>query len=366
MRVVRVFGFGLTHGGGLLRRRKIVKPLPIGKKTVFFKSVRALAKIVSEYSSEKNFFRKKPAGKLALFFFFFLILQAKTKYSTVRGSIPPSGGSRAKTPETMKIKTTFLLSFILVLLWSGCKKDPPCDDPENPECPNYDRCLTVPKTNADFGFFRRSSSGAFSVFLPYRDTIPIRVGPIRIYFKASDSGMSSYEWRVGSDPRTFTDSVFFLDFSNVSGWVNVSLTTRNQKFDSQCFPGDSGKVTVNKGIFFKAYTVEHDTAWVQHFPIFGAYTGHDEQSPQDTFSIRIWFDHINNRAALSQFPKDCNRQTAPVHFTTHYIYFNSTHCLKPDAYGELLDDNRTLVIDYTLDGPNWTRVNRRWRGVKTE
>lgn len=269
----------------------------------------------------------------------------------------------------MKTQTTFLLFFFLVFLWSGCKKDSPCNDPLNPECPNYDKCLTAVRTDAEFGFFRRSFSGDFSIFLPYRDTIPIAQnssGSIRLFFRASDTNMSSYEWKVGLDPRTFADSVFSLDFSNVSGWINVSLTTRNQRFDSQCFPGDSGKVTVNKGIFFKPYTLEHDTSWVEHIPIFGTYAGYDEHNPQDSFSIRIWFDQINNRAALSQFPKDCDRQTAPVYFTTHFIYFKSTHCNKPDAYGELLDDNRTLVIDYTLDGPNWTRVSRRWRGVKTE
>ncbi len=271
----------------------------------------------------------------------------------------------------MKIRTSLLLATaVIILVWSGCKKDPLCNDPLNPECPNYDKCLTAVRTDAEFGIFRRSFSGEFSIFLPYRDTIPIAQnssGSIRLFFRASDPNMSSYEWKIGLDPRTFTDSVFSLNFSsNVSGWINVSLTTRNQRFDSQCFPGDSGKVTVNKGIYFKPYTLEHDTSWVQQYPIFGSYVGYDEHIPQDTFSIRIWFDHIRGRSVLNSFPKGCTYQTAPLYFTTHYIYFNSTHCNKPDAYGELLDDNRTLVIDYTLDGPNWTRVNRRWRGVKTE
>ncbi|MBX2930078.1 MAG: hypothetical protein KF852_19760 [Saprospiraceae bacterium] len=266
------------------------------------------------------------------------------------------------------MKKTFLLLPLLTLaLWTGCKKDPPCDDPLNPECPNYDKCLTVVRTDAAFTVTNWTDPH----YLPFRDTIPTP-GVRRIYFRAADTRMSRYEWKIGDDPRVFTDSLFFLIFDNVSGWINFTLTTYNDNFDSLCFPGDSGKVTVQKAYYFNHYTDNSHSGTLAQYPIFGEYLGHDEGSPSDTFRVTLDLDY-NLGAYPFNLPRGCNaRLGSRGIYNTHYFLHQTTHlppagleqCYTPGlVFAVLQPDNKSLNIEYEFT-QNGVRIKRKWRGEK--
>ncbi|HRD83440.1 MAG TPA: hypothetical protein PLL53_21950 [Saprospiraceae bacterium] len=263
------------------------------------------------------------------------------------------------------------LAAALPLLWTGCKKDPPCDDPLNPECPNYDRCLTVPKTNAEFIVTDWTRPG--QIPLPYRDTIPV-ASSVRVEFRAADRNMSRYEWKIGNDPRVFTDTSFYLSFDNVSGWINFSLTSYNDKADAICFPGDSGKITVNKAYFFKTYTYETDDDFVVQYPIFGTYLGADVESPQDTFQVTIdhWTQSLYRHTCIVNLPRGCSRLCNDADFNTHFFvayallppHPDDLLCASPNrVFAELMPDNKTIEINYEFTSGGQL-VKRKWKGTK--
>lgn len=263
------------------------------------------------------------------------------------------------------------LAAALPLLWTGCKKDPPCDDPLNPECPNYDRCLTVPKTNAEFIVTDWTRPG--QIPLPYRDTIPV-ASSVRVEFRAADRNMSRYEWKIGNDPRVFTDTSFYLSFDNVSGWINFSLTTYNDKADATCHPGDSGKITVNKAYFFKTYTYETDDDFVVQYPIFGTYLGADVESPQDTFQVTIdhWTQSLYRHTCIVNLPRGCSRLCNDADFNTHFFvayallppHPDDLLCASPNrVFAELMPDNKTIEINYEFTSGGQL-VKRKWKGTK--
>lgn len=261
------------------------------------------------------------------------------------------------------------LAAALPVLWTGCKKDPPCNDPLNPECPNYDRCLTVPKTNADFivSDWTRPSE----IPLPYRDTIPV-ANSVRVEFRAADRNMSRYEWKIGNDPRVFTDTSFYLSFDNVSGWINFSLTSYNDKADAICFPGDSGRTTVNKAYYFKRYTYETEDDFVAQYPIFGTYLGADVESPQDTFRVIIKWKYLNGFTSVLNLPRGCPQIWSNADFNTHFFTAYSSFASHPDeaacaspnkVFAELMPDNKTVEINYEFTSGGQL-IKRKWKGTK--
>lgn len=267
------------------------------------------------------------------------------------------------------MKKTFLLLLLPLLtlvLWTGCKKDPPCDDPANPECPNYDKCLTVVETNADFEFVADVGDG---FYLPFRDSIPVTLnGQTRIYFRASDNRMSGYEWKVGLDPRVFTDSLFSLMFPGTAGWINVDLTVSNNKANSTCFPGDTGRTTFQKAFYLKTYTASTREEELAQCPIFGTYLGYPEGNPQDTSQITISYPHLF-APAIYNLLTGCPVIANSTYYNTHYFMVNGTvgpnaqTCHKPYVFAELAPDNRTLTVDYAVT-QYAKRVKGRWIGQK--
>jgi len=257
------------------------------------------------------------------------------------------------------------LAAALPLLWTGCKKDPPCDDPLNPECPNYDRCLTVPKTNAEFIVSNWTSPG--EVPLPFRDTIPFG-GIARLDFRVVNRDMSRYEWKIGHDPRVFTDTTFFLVFENISGWVNFSLTVYNDKADTTCYPGDSGVITVQKSFYFKPYFAQTHEDIVAQYPIFGTYLGYPEGRPQDTSRITIAYPRLLAPVIYNMI-QGCPEINSSTYYNTHYFVVNGTvgpnqqTCHNPYVFADLASDNKSLRITYAVT-QHEQRVEGKWIGQK--
>lgn len=162
--------------------------------------------------------------------------------------------------------------FCGLLLWSGCKKDDDdntCWDESNPECPNYDPCWDKrTPVSADFevGAYFHVGDGSFpkeARYIAGGDTF-INYGALR--FTALDLDAETYEWRVGSDDRTWTDSLFFLSFpcddvSNSS--INVQLITTRLR-DTTCVSAEVLKDTFQRQIHF---------VFMEDMPFMGTYEG---------------------------------------------------------------------------------------------
>jgi hypothetical protein len=161
------------------------------------------------------------------------------------------------------MKSVSLITFGLlfaVLFLSGCKdKEPaPCTDPTNSLCPNYDPCYRqkIPVT-AEFDFMGYDGAvypGGSNVILSGiptyqgftkqldKDTIRFASSdtlfPVDVIFKARDASVESYEWRIGTDPRTWTTRKFSLSFpcedlGGLPKQIPITLITRRLK-DTTC------------------------------------------------------------------------------------------------------------------------------------
>ncbi|MDX2282674.1 MAG: hypothetical protein NW241_00870 [Bacteroidia bacterium] len=167
-----------------------------------------------------------------------------------------------------------------LLLLAACK---PCDDPANPECPNYcadpanpkcpnyDPCLGKTPVSAEFVieeliYGRRSTRMVTDTLLEYM----LLTGP---------EGASRYEWHVGTDARVFTTREVFLSFSfsDTNTTVPITLVVESMP-DTACFPDDNGLDTVRKSVYVSA---------PRHARIVGRYRGVRRSNPADTFDIGI-------------------------------------------------------------------------------
>lgn len=150
-----------------------------------------------------------------------------------------------------------IFSIFLISIIFSCGKD---DEP-NQVC-----CSTEIETTADFQFLRRIP-GTDSIYWiepgPFDTIYNGNSGSSKLYFKAKSSRMDSYNWKVGTDPSTFTDSLFFLTFGGINGTIDVTLTTTNNEVNTDCFPNDEGTETFTKSIEMKTYSLNTD------LPIYG-------------------------------------------------------------------------------------------------
>jgi hypothetical protein len=123
----------------------------------------------------------------------------------------------------MKKSIRFISFFFFIsTLFFSCRED--CDDPTNLLCPNYDPCASVFPADASFVVLD-------SITPTWADT---SIGFVcdtfgtgsTIYFKALKKNIgTTYEWKVGTDARTWTESEFNLIFSDFEGSVTVRLVT---------------------------------------------------------------------------------------------------------------------------------------------
>lgn len=125
----------------------------------------------------------------------------------------------------MKNLFTLLFTFVVITLIASCRPEEEfCDDPTNRRCPNFDICTEVVAANSDFIFV------APIQIVGQADTlIDLELnkayGGAQVKFRAINDDLASYSWKVGDDPREFSDHEIFLSFNNFSGTIPVTLTT---------------------------------------------------------------------------------------------------------------------------------------------
>lgn len=144
--------------------------------------------------------------------------------------------------------TICTLSFFSLLLMAGCKEEPPCNDPTNPECANYDPCYGKKPVTADF----EMSPGWRFVPPDYIGTWhpDVAFGRGLIGFKAvgydEEDTSVKYTWLLGAE--VIHEYYFERDFADTKEKeIPVTLIVE-RKPDLACFPEDDGKDTLTRMI----------------------------------------------------------------------------------------------------------------------
>ncbi|MDX2284340.1 MAG: hypothetical protein NW241_09265 [Bacteroidia bacterium] len=178
----------------------------------------------------------------------------------------------------------YLLLLPALLLLAACK---PCDDPANPECPNYcvdetnpkcpnyDPCWDQLEVSAAFVMEEEVGSFAYVDTLYYLATDTALEGN-HVWFRALQEA-ERYEWKIGTDSRIFNKREFALFFRDPAE-VQVTLAVQRTP-NTQCYPGDNGLDTVRRRLVI----VPRDQA-----AIVGVYRGAATAAPQEVYEMEIF------------------------------------------------------------------------------
>lgn len=282
----------------------------------------------------------------------------------------------------------FLVLVTPVLLFVGCGDDDDgisyyCrNNPGDPSCPNYDPC---------FGIFAADSDFEIIDTLRYTDTlagIPVTItkGGSGTFFRPNRiDPNATYAWRVGSDPRVFTDPYVNLNFGGFSGTVNVQLEVTVPANDSCLFENELVSRS-NKNITF-VNVLRNDYLIVGTFK--GSLT-EDGLPFQDDLSVTMTgWDMINTgnsfRVVNLPLPLDCrfNNDNTSQGFPTggNYMYAvsiiqysypqgsddypPSCRARRPILLAKINpEDHDEMIIDYWFNDDNGKRLHRQFIGQR--
>jgi hypothetical protein len=263
--------------------------------------------------------------------------------------------TKKKLPA-MKNLSFFPLLLLAFLLFDGCKKDEEfCDDPTDQRCPNYDPCTLAVAANSDF-----------KIVVPIRhvaDTIiDIEVDTSRggggVYFKAVvTTGLESYAWKVGADPRTFTESEINLDFTAYVGDVSITLETTAAS-NMMCLEEAQLKDVRTKRIYYAARGATGSIDGVFKGRVIGDAEGQE-------YEVQIGDSPPPFRRLRGlPLPADCDFNGRGIPLFSGYQYFVSTfrqevarpRCRNLIVVGRInLEDSNELRIEYVYDGDDGKR-----------
>jgi hypothetical protein len=103
-------------------------------------------------------------------------------------------------------------------------------------------------------------------------------------------GLSNYDsvhWKIGNDPRLFTQPTFTLSFNGTLATVPINFTAFKNP-DNDCFPRDNGIYNASKEL---TVVEQFEKAILTLSPLRGKYKGSYTDNPADTFTVRIeYFD----------------------------------------------------------------------------
>ena len=189
-----------------------------------------------------------------------------------------------------------------------------------------------------------------------------------VTFAGPGAPYTSYEWRVGNDPRVFTQKSFGLGFNtaNLYGTVPVRLIARRPP-NLACFAKDDGVDTLTKSLTIVPYALATS-------PILGRFRGANLDAPADTFTVRILVEPDRRLPGIPNAPPAVYLHNLPnkvCPFTVDEQVGGGWRGVEIDgigcglAYGTALlgDDRRTLRITYSMVNlPNPTRFDRIFVG----
>ncbi len=224
---------------------------------------------------------------------------------------------------------TYLFLLLLPLMTLGCRKKTE---------PNV--CSSIALPSADFNVFEQVGDTSFISDTIFRDNL--------LTIKAVES-FESYSWKVGDDPRLYTNAEFNISF--YSSLVSIPITlTGAKKPNTICFPNDRGVYSVTKQLT----TVEQfDKNILTYSPLIGHYKGFFSDNPNDTFTVQFqYFDSSKydvmltgrkNFYYISNFPKGFTNTSTPG-----YVYPELSKGVQPEM------GFKSFVFDYSgTKGRGW-------------
>ena len=165
------------------------------------------------------------------------------------------------------MKILLLISTINILLILSCtdkQVENPCKDKVQPA--------------AEFTFKEIVGDTAFVADTVFRDNA--------VQFEVL-AQYQTVKWKIGNDPRDFSQPKFQLYFFNELATIPITFTGTNQP-NNICFPNDNG---VYSGVKQLTTVEQFDKPILTLSPLTGKYRGYFANNPSDTFTVRIeYFD----------------------------------------------------------------------------
>ncbi|MDX2284412.1 MAG: hypothetical protein NW241_09630 [Bacteroidia bacterium] len=212
------------------------------------------------------------------------------------------------------------------LLLAACK---PCDDPANPECPNYcadetnpkcpnyDPCTAETPVSADFRIIENGSWGSLQLFdTVYYDTVR-STNLISEALHVHDDW--TYTWYIGSE--TYEGALCGLDYSPAPKGIPVGITLVVEgPPNTACFPDDDGRDTMTRQVVFTSNSF-----------FTSLFHGHLNGNLEDTITLGFRLHPTNPLlTALYNFKRGCSQEYWNKASTSRSLIFNTGSSAKCD------------------------------------
>lgn len=188
----------------------------------------------------------------------------------------------------------YLLVVLMLVLIGACKKD--CTDAFDPNCSNYDVCLTLPSRPADFDMYLEMTTTNKGIYKSFVEEGAALKSPNTLTLEALYPNASSYRWQVGNETVLREGRIINVGFNNP---LNAIAFTLYVTFDEDdCFTSFEGADTLTKTVILKT---------INDIGIYGKYFGEYSYLPgvKDTIEISNLNNLVPATAYLWKFPFDC-------------------------------------------------------------
>lgn len=102
-----------------------------------------------------------------------------------------------------------------------------------------------------------------------------------ITFDGPGAPYTAYQWRVGSDPRAFTQRRFSLYFPEAANGTYAVRLIATRPPNTRCFAQDDGVDTLTQVLTLVPRTQ-------QRAALYGTFLGSSTDAPRDTFAVRVF------------------------------------------------------------------------------
>lgn len=227
------------------------------------------------------------------------------------------------------MKTTNAYYLIYFLIITGLLLS--CGPDDNP-----DPCANLEPVTARFIMGERITNSGYEQIdtLVLSDTV---LTWSSVEFRAP-KGYDRYEWKIGFDERTFTDSVVALRFPDPVSSLPIRLIVQDEP-NTTCFPEDDGIDTLTQ--YLTVVPIDSSV-------VFGRYQGYLESNPADTFTVSVILEVIqgDNEISFLNINEDCNTTASWLRLSK--IAYKSFNFAPDDYFGNGCNDpNGWFTVDST-------------------
>lgn len=188
-----------------------------------------------------------------------------------------------------------------------------------------------------------------------------------ITFEGPGAPYTSYEWRIGNDPRVFTQQKLSLYFPEATNGTYAVRLIARRPLNTACFPKDDGIDTLTRELtLVPLFTAKP--------PTYGRFLGSNTDAPRDTFSIRLFqgLDPYNAGSPIFyDFLANLGRGCRSPYFTIgrtwrglNFSYGGNDYSCLTEAGAGYLPTRDSIVVTYSQfeSGTSLKRVNRVFKG----